>query len=234
MALLVPAPATLRRAQTELGQGHPNTHPRLGAILRRVGANLLVACAIPAALFYSCYVAFGVWPAMVAALGWSYGAIAFRALTGRRASGMLLLMAGVLTLRTVVALAAQSTFIYFLQPVLSDAVVGSAFLLSLLTARPVVARLAGDFYPLTDEIASRPAIRTLFRRLTLLWAMVCLGKALVILWLLLSQPLSTFVLAREVTVPTTNVLAIVLTVLIALAVARREGLHAPRPALSPA
>lgn len=235
MALLdVPAPASLRRSQTEVGQGHSTAHPRLAAILRRVGANLLVACAIPAALFYSCYVAFGVWPAMVAALGWSYGAIAFRALTGRRASGMLLLMAGVLTLRTVVALASQSTFIYFLQPVLSDVLVGTAFLLSLLTARPVVARLAGDFYPLTDEIAARPAIRRLFRRLTLLWAMVCLGKALVIFWLLLSQPLSTFVLAREVTVPTTNVVAIALTVLAAMAVARREGLHAPRARLSPA
>jgi len=92
MALLVPAPATLRRSQTEREQGHltplPTPHPTLGAILRRVGANLLVACAVPAALFYSCYVTFGVWPAMVAALGWSYGAIAFRALTGRRASGM--------------------------------------------------------------------------------------------------------------------------------------------------
>jgi len=118
--------------------------------------------------------------------------------------------------------------------VLTDVLVGSAFLLSLLTARPIVARLAGDFYPLTDEIADRPAMRQLFRRLTLLWAMVCLGKALVIFWLLLSQPLSTFVLAREVTVPTTNVAAIVLTVLAALAVARREGLHAPRGALRPA
>ena len=94
---------------------------------------------------------------------------------------------------------------------LSDVVVGLAFLLSLLTARPVVSRLAGDFYPLTDELAARPAIRTLFRCLTLLWAIVCLGKALVIFWLLLSQPLSTFVLAREVTVPTTNVVAIALT-----------------------
>ncbi len=227
MALLdLPATPCLRQSRTDVEQGrHTAGHPGPREILRRAGANLLVACLVPGVVFYSCYVTFGVWPAILAALSWSYGAIAFRALTGRRTSGMLLLTAGVLTVRTVVALLSHSTFVYFLQPVLSDVVVGAAFLLSLLTARPVVARLAGDFYPLTDEVAARPAIRMLFRRLTLLWALVCLGKASVILWLLLSQPLSTFVLAREVTLPTANVVAIGLTVLAATAVLRREGLH---------
>ena len=45
------------------------------AVLRRVGLNLLVACVIPGIVFYSLFAAFGVWPAIVAALAWSYGAI---------------------------------------------------------------------------------------------------------------------------------------------------------------
>jgi Protein of unknown function (DUF3159) len=230
MALLdLPASATLRQPAAEVGQGP--VHPQLRSILRRVGMNLLVACVIPGIVFYSMFVTFGVWPAIVASLTWSYGAIAIRALTGRRPSGMLLLTAGVLTLRTIVALASHSTFIYFLQPVLTDLLIGTAFMASALTVRPVVARLAGDFYPLTDELHARPAMRRLFRRLTLMWAAALLAKAAVVYMLLVSQPLATFVLAKSILVPITNASCIVLTVVAATAVARHEGLLPGRPAI---
>jgi hypothetical protein len=231
MALLdLPASASLPRPRREVEQG-PVLHPALGAVLRRVGTNLLVACVVPAAIFYSLFVTVGIWPAIGAALCWSYGAIAVRALTGRRPSGMLVLTAGVLTVRTVVALLAHSTFIYFLQPVLTDLVVGTTFLLSAITARPAVARLAGDFYPLTDELNARPAMRRLFRRLTVLWAMALLAKASVMFTLLQSQPLSTFVLAKSIVIPLTNASCIGLTILAATAVARREGLLPTRTAI---
>ena len=42
---------------------------------------------MPIALFYAFFATTGVWTAMVAALGWAYGAIASAALTGRRTSG---------------------------------------------------------------------------------------------------------------------------------------------------
>jgi hypothetical protein len=219
----VPSPAP----DVESGSGHPS----LRAVLRRVGLNLLVACLIPGVIFYSLFVAFGIWPAILGGLGWSYGAIAFRALTGRRTSGMLLLTAGVLTVRTIIALAAHSTFIYFLQPVLTDLMIGTVFLLSVLTVRPVVARLAGDFYPLTAELHARPGIRRLFRRLTLLWAAALLCKAVVVFILLETQPLATFVLAKGIVVPVTNVTCIGLTVLVATAVARHEGLLPGRTAI---
>jgi len=143
-------------------------------------------------------------------------------------------MAGVLTLRTVVALASQSTFIYFLQPVLTDLLIGTAFLVSALTMRPVVARLAGDFYPLTAELHARPGIRRLFRRLTLLWAVALLSKAVVVFVLLQTQPLATFVLAKGIVVPVTNITCIGLTVLVATTVARHEGLLPKRGAILPA
>jgi len=245
MALLdLHATASLPRLAAEVEQGpvhqapvrpaptHPApVHPALRAVLRRVGLSLLVACVIPAIVFYSLFVAFGIWPAIVAALCWSYGAIAVRALTGRRTSGMLLLTAGVLTVRTIVALAAQSTFIYFLQPVLTDLLIGTTFLVSALTTRPVVARLAGDFYPLTDELHARPGIQRLFRRLTLVWAAALLAKAAVVFMLLESQPLGTFVLAKGIVVPVTNASCIAFTVVLATAVARHEGLLPTRTAI---
>ena len=200
------------------------THPQLGAVVRRVSLSLLVACAIPATLFYTCFRLYGIWTAIIVALGWSYGAITWRALTGRRPSGLLLLTALLLTARTVISLAAGSTFLYFLQPIISDAVVATAFLVSLATARPMVARLAGDFYPMDDELHLRPRIQRLFRNLTILWAGLCLAKAALTLWLLQSTSLQTFVLVKSISALTINMLAAGATICLAALVARKEGL----------
>jgi hypothetical protein len=200
--------------------------PRLGTIIRRVGLSLLIACVVPGTMFFLCYQLAGVWTAILAALGWSYGALAFRALSGRRTSGLLVLTAVILTGRTVISLVTGSTFLYFLQPVISDGLVGTAFLLSLATARPVVARLAGDFYPMDHEVAMRPRVRRLFWHLTMLWALLCLGKATMTMWLLQSTSLDTLVLVKSISVPTINTLAAIATITAAVVVARKEGLLA--------
>jgi hypothetical protein len=115
--------------------------------------------------------------------------------------------------------------------VLTDLLIGTTFLASTLTARPVVARLAGDFYPLTDELHARPGIRRLLRRLTVLWAVALLAKAAVVFVLLQTQPLGTFVLAKGIVVPVTNASCIAMTIVIATAVARHEGLLPRRTAI---
>jgi uncharacterized membrane protein len=223
------APPGLSPTETGLEPAHSaDPHrPHLGEIVRRVAQSLLVACIAPIALFYVFFATTGVWTAMIAALAWAYGAIAFRALTGRRTSGLLILTATVLTGRTVIALVASSTFLYFLQPIISDAVVGTTFLLSLASARPMVARLAGDFYPMDGEIALRPRIQKLFRNLTVMWATLCLSKALFVFWLLHSQSMETFVLVQGVSAVALNVLATAATIAAAVLVARKEGLLAP-------
>jgi hypothetical protein len=222
------------RGATECGISTPAAaggdvaeRPGLRTVVRRVSLSLLIACAIPAALFYACVVTAGVWTAIVVALGWSYGAIAWRGITGRRTSGLLILTAIVMTGRTVIAMVTDSTFLYFLQPVISDGVVATAFLLSLATARPMVARLAGDFYPMDHELSVRPRIRRLFWHLTVLWAALCLGKATMTLWLLTSQSLETFVLVKSVSVLALNTLAVIATIAVAAVVARKEGLMGP-------
>ena len=203
--------------------------PRLTTVIRRVALSLLIACVIPAALFYTTFAIAGVWTAIMVALAWSYGAIAWRAVTGRRTSGLLLLTALLLTARTAIAVLTDSTFLYFLQPIISDGVVATAFLLSLVTARPMVARLAGDFYPMDHELSMRPRVRRLFRHLTVMWALLGLGKAMLTLWLLQSQSLATFVLVKSVTVLAVNMLAAAATIGLAAFVARQEGLLGPAP-----
>ena len=207
----------------------PSPHlpsPHLRAVIRRVVVSVTVACAVPAGLFYGVLVLSGVWVAIGVALCWQYGALAWRAATGRRTSGLLVFAAAVMTGRTVVSFAADSPFLYFLQPVVTDVLLGSAFLASLFASRTIVARLAGDFYPMTDDLAARPGIQRLFRLLTAMWALLYLGKASLTWWLLLSQSMETFVLVKSVSVLSINLGAAVATVVIAVAVGRREGLVA--------
>jgi hypothetical protein len=211
--------------QTTVDPASDEPHrPRLVTVIKRVSLSLLVAVAVPAVTFYGFFALFGVWTAIIAALVWTYGAIAWRALTRRRTSGLLLLTAILMTGRTALALVADSAWLYFLQPIISDGIVATAFLLSLASARPMVARLAGDFYPMDHELAMRPRIRRLFRNLTVLWAVLGLLKATMTLWLLQSQSLETFVLVKSVSMLLINTLAAFATVGLAALVARKEGL----------
>jgi intracellular septation protein A len=223
-----PGTSSLVLSPDAAGPEAPEPHrPRLGTIVRRIFTSMLVACFIPAALFYGCFAVGGVWAAILAVLAWAYGALAWRYLTGRRTSGLLILTALVITGRTVVALVADSTFLYFLQPIITDTVVGVTFLLSLASARPLVARLAGDFYPMDRELHLRPRIQRLFKGLTVMWATLCLGKAVTMFWLLESASLETFVTVQTISVPSLNALAAAATLGAAVLVGRKEGLLGP-------
>ena len=185
----------------------PPPSPTLLTVVRRVSLSLLIAVVVPAVVFYVVFVLAGVWicdrsrPRLVLRRD------RVRALTRRRTSGLLILTAILLTGRTVLSVVADSTWLYFLQPVISDGVVALLFLLSLASARPMVARLAGDFYPMDHELAMRPRVRRLFWHLTALWAVLGLAKAGTTLWLLQSQSLETFILVKSVSMLAINVLA---------------------------
>lgn len=213
---------------TTAPEATPEARPQIRAILRHLGVSLLMANIVPSVLFYVCLVSLDVWAALVAALAWCYGAMAWRMLTRRRMSMLLLLTLVGLSVRTAVAFASGSTFLYFLQPVLNNSVVALLFLVSLATARPVVARVAADFYPMTDDIAKRPRVERLFWHLTLLWAVVALCKATVTFWLLQSQSVADFVLFKDTFFLAVTVLAVTVTVSASVWVARKEGLlHRP-------
>jgi hypothetical protein len=201
--------------------------PRLRTILRNLSLSLLTAVVVPGVLFTVSLVMINVWAALVSALTWCYGAIAWRALTRRRMSGLMTLTVVGLTARTALAFASGNTYIYFLQPVINNVILASLFLLSLATARPVVARLAADFYPMSADVAKRPRVQRLFWHLTLLWAFVCLIKAAATFWLLQSQSLVNFIVVKNITFLGLTVAAVAVTVSAALWVARREDLLKP-------
>jgi hypothetical protein len=211
-------------------QEQSDERPRLGLIVRHLALSLLMANVIPGVLFYVCLVTGDIWAAFTSALVWCYGALAWRVSTKRPHSGLLWLTAAGLTAKTIVSVSSGSTLLYFLQPAINDLLLGTIFLVSLATARPVVARLAGDFFPMSHDIASRPRIQKLFWRLTLLWALLCLLRAGVTLWLLHAESLNAFVATKGLLTLTVLLVGATTTVVVAHRVARSEGLMHVAPA----
>ena len=201
----------------------------MATVARRCGPRLIEAMAIPTALFYLCLTRFGVGIAYVAALAWVYAAIARRRVRNHPVPPILVLGAVGITVRTVVAAASGSTFVYFLQPILGTAAMGVVFLLSIAIGRPLIGILAGEFWPLTAEVKSRPGVAHLFRGLTVLWAGVNLATAATTLLLLLYLPLATFVAAKQISGLAITCAGTTLTVAWSLRTARREGLVSPLP-----
>ncbi|MBI2169418.1 MAG: hypothetical protein HYU28_07960 [Actinobacteria bacterium] len=173
--------------------------PKLRALVRHALPNVVEATLAPLAVFYGAMWAIGVWGALGAALVWSYGAIGFRLVTGRRVPGILLLGAFGLTARTVVALASGSTFVYFLQPSLGTVAVAGTFLMSVPAGRPLAQHLAVDFCPLPEAFMAHPHVQVFFARISVLWGFVFLANAATTVWLLMSQSIGVYLLAKTVT-----------------------------------
>lgn len=170
--------------------------PKLRALARHAVPHVVEATVIPLALFYASLWLVGVWGALGIALAWSYGAIAFRVLRRRRVTGILMLGVMGLTARTVVAMASGSVFIYFLQPSLGTVAVAGIFLFSVPAGKPLAEKLAHDFCPLPDAFASHPKVREFFARISILWGFVFLTNAGMTIWLLMSQSLEVYLLAK--------------------------------------
>ncbi len=198
----------------------------LRILIRRSGGHVAEATLIPTALFYVWLTAVGTTAAFIAALVWSYGAVLRRVAWRRPVPTILLLGLLGLTVRTVIAIANDSAFIYFLQPVLGTMVMAMVFIGSIVIGRPLIARLANDFWPLTPEVKSRPRVTALFRRLTALWAAVNVLTAAATLTLLLCLPLATFVAVKQFASMSITVAGIALTIDLSVRTARREGLIA--------
>ena len=204
--------------------------PALGAIARRALPNLVEATIVPAVMFYVVLVHVGPGAAMLATLAWSAGITGCRLLHRERVPSLLVLSLVGLALRTTVGVATGSAALYCVQPVLNATAMGVVFLGSLAVRRPLVASLAKDFCPLSPDVAGRPGVTRLFRRLTVLWAGVHLATAATTLALLVSLPLATFVAVKTAACLAITAGGVVLTVSAALRTVRAEGLVLAAPA----
>jgi hypothetical protein len=185
---------------------------------------LIEATLIPTTLFYVLLVLGDMRWALGGALLWSYGAVARRVIGDRRVPGLLILATLGITVRTIVYLLSNNDFVYFVQPIMRTTLTGLVFAGSVAVGRPLIARFAGDFCPLAAEVSGRPGIRRLFTRLTILWALVNVLAAASSLVLLLTVPVSVFVVTAAVSAWVVTCTGVVVTVADSVTTARREGL----------
>lgn len=210
-----------------------------GRVVRRAGPHVIEASIVPTVLFWLALTAISLGAAFVVALASVYGAVALRLVRRRPVPGLIVLAAVGITIRTVLAVWSGSSLVYFAQPVLTNMVTGALFAGSCWSARPMVARLATDFYPLTPDQLDRPNVVRLLRRLTVWWAVVNVTIALTTLSLLLWLPVVWYVPAKQVTSLALMGVGVAVTIHVAVQAARREGLmFDPKPVaagvLSPA
>ncbi|HMF04578.1 MAG TPA: VC0807 family protein [Acidimicrobiia bacterium] len=204
--------------------------PRLRTLARHAAPHVVEGTIVPLALFLLTLRFLGVWGAVLIGLGWTYAAVARRLVMGQRVPGILVLTAVTLTARTIIAMVSGSVVVYFLQPTLGTALVAGAFLLSVPLGRPLAERLARDFCPIPSGVLAHAPVRRFFLQISLLWAFTQLANATVTLWLLLSQSLATFLVARTLVSWGLTGGAIVVSTLWFRRSMRRHGILAPRPA----
>ncbi|HZP29903.1 MAG TPA: VC0807 family protein [Acidimicrobiia bacterium] len=182
----------------------------------------------PVAVFVVALHFLGVTGAVVAGLGFAYSLVAWRVFTRRKVPALLIIGTVLLTARSALALSTGSVFVYFLQPTLGLTLVAVAFLLSAGTAEPLAGRIACDFCPIPDHVATTVPMRRFFRQITLLWAAAELANAGITLWLLLSQSVGVYVVTRAIASLTLTAFAIMLSVLWFRRSMSRHIVFAPR------
>jgi hypothetical protein len=196
----------------------------LRAVARRGLPNVIEATVVPAILFYVLVVAVNGTAAIIGAMAWALVAVLRRLAVRAPIPSILILGTLGILVRTLVGLLSGSMFAYFLQPLATTVALGVLFLASALAGRPVIGRLAHDFCPIAPEVASRPAVVSLFVGLTVLWAGVHLLTAATTFGMLVSLPVPTFILVKTITSMSITVAAIVFTVTWSIRVARAEHL----------
>jgi hypothetical protein len=197
--------------------------PSPRAFIRHALPGLLESTIGPAVLFYAVLLLAGFRGALIAALGWSYLAMARRVVRRQRVPGLLILGIVLVSLRTAVSFVTGSSFLYFVQPTAGTFLVAALFLGSVLARRPLAQHLAHDFLPLDPALLARPFVRQFFMRVSLLWAVVLLTNAGFVLWLLLESSLRAFVIERSVVSAVLTVGGVVLSTLWFVRTMRGQG-----------
>jgi hypothetical protein len=198
--------------------------PAPRAALRHAVPIVLEGVVGPLALFYLVLVLAGFRGALIAALSWSYVALARRLMKGERVSMLLALGTMLITLRTVIAFVTGSAFLYFAQPMAGTVVISLVLFGSAIIRRPFTQRFAHDFCPIDPAIMRRPPVQRFFVRISVLWATVLMLNAGLVFWLLVSSSLRSFVLERSAVTYGLTAVAIFFSITRFLAMMRHDDI----------
>ncbi|GAA3443082.1 hypothetical protein GCM10018955_25200 [Planomonospora venezuelensis] len=165
-------------------------------MFRHAAPRVLEAMVLPAAVFYAAMVFTGLYGALAVALAWVYGGVAWRLVRRRAAPGMMLLAAGAITVRVVLAVLNKNPVFFFLPECLGIFCASMAFLLTASLRRPLIQRVAADLVPLPDHLNEHPLMRRFFFRHSVLWGCAQFLNAGLSLWLLITLDTEMYLIVR--------------------------------------
>ena len=178
------------------------------AVVRRLLPYLVEATLLPTVAYYCGLLAFGhVW-GIAAAVSCTSASVARRLLLRQPVPGLLILASVGISIRAAMFFVNESSFLYFVQPIVKTAAISLLFASSVIVGRPLVARFAADFCNFESDVGSRPAITI----------------AAVDLTLLLTVPVAVFVGTAAATAWVVMTAGVVITVIDAIRTTRGDGI----------
>jgi len=179
-----------------MSPGEPLHLPPLRELALSAIPRLIEGVLIPTGLFLLLLNTIGLGAAIIGGFTWSLSVVIVRRALGHRVPTLVVVGLGILLIRTILALATGSTFLYFLQPTLGAGTFGIVILGSALLGRPFVLRVARDFCPLPVESMGDPHLRRFFMGISFVWGIAQLMNSGITLWLLVTQSVNTYVVTR--------------------------------------
>lgn len=184
--------------------------PGLRAIVAHAWVNVVTGKIVPLLIFLALFHWTGITAAVLAALAYSLGLVAYQRANGHRIAGLVILSIVGNTAKTIVALATGSVVAYFIQPTISTTLIGLAFMVSIPLGFPLAERLVKDFCPFDETTENEPAFAAFFPRLSFLWGATSLVNGGVTLYLLMTQSITNFLILKAFLGPVTTSMTIVI------------------------
>lgn len=144
---------------------------RVGKVIGNALLMLTESVLIPTLILYIAMRTVGAGAGLIGVIGWCLLSMGARWVRGKRVPSTMLLVIGILVLRTGVALAFSSVWIFLLQPVAASVLMALLFIGSALIGRPVTQRLAQDFVHLPERLLTDRRVRRMFVEVALIWGL---------------------------------------------------------------
>ena len=167
--------------------------PPLGAIMRSAGPRLVRDAFGPLATFYLGWKLIGVAAGILLAVALGVAVFVHERRRGRPA--LIVRVALLLVLiRATIGLSADSARVYLGLEIVTDTLIATAVLGLLAKGRPLAAMFAGEVYPLPPEMSESRTFTDAMTRITAVWGVYFLLRALVRLVALLTLSTDHYVL----------------------------------------
>jgi intracellular septation protein A len=175
-------------APTPVAEAPPT--PR--SLLREAAPRMLRDTLGPLVAFYVGWKVVGLAVGVLAALVAGLGALWLARREGRPGAFVRVVLA-IVVVRAVVGLIGHSTTVYLAQDAAIDVALGSVFLGSLALGRPVAVAFAADVYSFPDDVRDADIFVRVFARITLVWGVGFMLRAVARLAVLLTGSVDRYV-----------------------------------------